>query len=1175
MKSNLKESLFLIFGLLFFLCLVTKEFNQSWLPESFRNTLLENSINNHNERLERLVQHIQRNGFRPISSFEEESQYPLFIYKDGKLVYWNSNESRLINPMTLKEGWNILDIGSEISLVYSRVQEEYQIIGINNLWRNKGIDNKWIQNGSNQKFPFQWDLSLSNTDCNAIEIDSLEKSIYICYIEDNEAKDSSFLSFILMILWLLLLLLLSSISRNAFKTLSFEFRKKIALSFLICFLLLIAYEFYRRFAGTEAEEGVFYIVYPFILSFLVSGILYSLNFKEYDFHNSVLARFGSVFLVISIYLFAKSYWNEVYDKAHLDLSLISLIRLEWHTLQAYLGIIGMALFSYLSITLLFKFLYFTNSTKNYRDLILFTLFISIPLFLIEYAINAEIYFGYFLIVLLLITSSFNSLRAYFSRPVKGLIFYGLCILVLSFLISESSFWGGQKREVKLISEYASKGWQIQEERAVKLLKETSSGIAEDKLTLLAFKDPLVSLDIVKQKIKRLYLDSYFDPFVINVEFFDKEGSNLDPQLSYQNLYYYTSLFLLEENRIDENIYQYRSNELDDLHYFELIELHNSNGLLGSILIEAHKDASSPNSIFPNLLVDEQYQNLDKKDYELVSNSNLPEELESINENDEDIRIFWIGQDLYAKRLETPNHTFRKSFDSQSGRFSEYSIIFLLLSILAIFSYFIDNIGKAFEFREWPLRNKIQFFMNTAFLLPLIIVSIAVLTLMNENDRENVESSYEEKARIIANEIQIPFLDFQNGIIPKRVLTERLSEAASRYSLDYNIYNNSGILENSSKSIIYERGIANRLMDFKAFDYQNNNDEKEVISEIAIGNFLYKAAYAPLFDLNNKQIGILGVPFFSSNEDLENRFIRLLSTVINIFVFTFLVFLLFSERLTRLLMVPVLNLAEKIKVTSFQNENEPLEWTTNDEIGVLVLSYNNMIQKLNESRRLLAITEKEAAWKEMAQQVAHEIKNPLTPMKLRLQQLIKTEKDNPNSKHLVSTMESLLHQVENLSEIATSFSEFARMPNPNNEIIELREILELNVETFREKGQISLNWELDEQNVNINADKNMLSRSIGNIILNGIQSVNINRQAEITISVSDNEKDLLIEINDNGEGIEEETKDKIFRPHFSTKSSGTGIGLALAKKAVEGAGGTISFESEIGKGSSFIITLPKI
>jgi nitrogen fixation/metabolism regulation signal transduction histidine kinase len=256
-------------------------------------------------------------------------------------------------------------------------------------------------------------------------------------------------------------------------------------------------------------------------------------------------------------------------------------------------------------------------------------------------------------------------------------------------------------------------------------------------------------------------------------------------------------------------------------------------------------------------------------------------------------------------------------------------------------------------------------------------------------------------------------------------------------------------------------------------------------------------------------------------------------------------------------------------------NDRISWPYDDEIGMLVSEYNKMVNKVEENAALLAQSERESAWREMARQVAHEIKNPLTPMKLNIQFLQQAMRnDHPNIKELTEKLSgSIIEQIDNLSYIASEFSNFAKMPEARPEILDLAELLNLAMKLYLNDAHINATITGYEGQIQVYSDRSQLMRVFTNLLENAKQAIPEGRQGTIDVSVVSENNYAIISIKDNGIGINEEVIEKIFQPYFTTKSSGTGLGLAMTKKIIEFWKGQIWFETMEDVGTTFYIKLP--
>jgi nitrogen fixation/metabolism regulation signal transduction histidine kinase len=307
-------------------------------------------------------------------------------------------------------------------------------------------------------------------------------------------------------------------------------------------------------------------------------------------------------------------------------------------------------------------------------------------------------------------------------------------------------------------------------------------------------------------------------------------------------------------------------------------------------------------------------------------------------------------------------------------------------------------------------------------------------------------------------------------------------------------------------------------------------------------------------------------------DISNLVVAVINFTLLLIIITMSLAVFISGRLTS----PLTMLSGGLASVELGKKSEHLEYKGSDEIGELVKQYNRMVDELDESARKLAGTEREYAWREMAKQIAHEIKNPLTPMKLNVQQLLKSWKDGIpdfNGK-IESFSRNQIEYIDNLSSIASAFSSFAKMPGANPVEVDLLEQVRSTLELFMNTDNVKfvVTWP-HESKIFIIADREQLNGIFSNLFKNSIQSIPPDRKGMVKVTTEIIRDKVVISVHDNGTGIPEELKKKMFTPNFTTKSSGTGLGLSIVKRYAEGAGGRVWFESEAGKGTVFHIEFP--
>jgi nitrogen fixation/metabolism regulation signal transduction histidine kinase len=307
-------------------------------------------------------------------------------------------------------------------------------------------------------------------------------------------------------------------------------------------------------------------------------------------------------------------------------------------------------------------------------------------------------------------------------------------------------------------------------------------------------------------------------------------------------------------------------------------------------------------------------------------------------------------------------------------------------------------------------------------------------------------------------------------------------------------------------------------------------------------------------------------------ELQNFLIKLGQVYAFMLVIAFGVAYFLSTYITKSLKT----ISDKLRDTSLDQKNEKIVLEANSkEINLLIRAYNGMVNELEESALKLAQSEREEAWREMAKQVAHEIKNPLTPMRLTVQSF--QRKFDPNDPDLKQKLndysKTLIQQIDTMSSVASAFSNFASMPAQQNETLNVVNVVELTLDIFNEDYIV---FESEEKEIISKMDRAQLIRVITNLVKNAIQSIpEYQTEKTILVSVKKEENNVLILVKDNGIGIETENIDRIFEPKFTTKNSGMGLGLGIIKNIIENYKGSITFETEYGKGATFTVSLPII
>jgi nitrogen fixation/metabolism regulation signal transduction histidine kinase len=345
----------------------------------------------------------------------------------------------------------------------------------------------------------------------------------------------------------------------------------------------------------------------------------------------------------------------------------------------------------------------------------------------------------------------------------------------------------------------------------------------------------------------------------------------------------------------------------------------------------------------------------------------------------------------------------------------------------------------------------------------------------------------------------------------------------------------------------------------------------------IGQLSYLSAYKVIINQYGDPLGAINLPYFIKQDKYSQEISTLVVAFINLYVLLFLASIIVAVFISNQITRPLTLIQENLQRMTLGKRNAPIAYKRNDEIGSLVKEYNKKVDELAESAELLARSERESAWREMAKQIAHEIKNPLTPMKLNIQHLQRTKGKNKDyNEYLERVTATLIEQIDNLSNIATEFSNFAKIPQAKNQEFVLADQLQKVIDLYETHDRANIKFQPNGcKDLKINADKEQFSRAIINLIKNGIQSIPDDRIGTLEISLTKSDHVILMAIADNGTGIPKELQEKLFSPSFTTKTSGMGLGLSIVKSIVENFSGKIWFETEPGKGTTFFIEIPFI
>ena len=485
-----------------------------------------------------------------------------------------------------------------------------------------------------------------------------------------------------------------------------------------------------------------------------------------------------------------------------------------------------------------------------------------------------------------------------------------------------------------------------------------------------------------------------------------------------------------------------------------------------------------------------------------------------------------------------------------------------------------------NFKMSMLSLRIRIFLSMVVLILIASILIAYITVIQfENEAKKYhqelldrkENAVRENINYILSNSTYPLT--RNNL--PYIFKDKIHELSDIHNVEINIYSLSGKLLKSSKASFSVDNVSPPIPKY-IVKLVESSIEKRYVDIKNIDGIKIRSSYTQIKDDKFKPLGILNLPYVEDDSFYQNEIQDFLVRLSQVYFFMLIIAFAIAYFLSSYITKSLKTISDKINETSLNQKNEKIVIEANSrEINSLIKAYNGMVDKLEESATMLAQSEREQAWREMAKQVAHEIKNPLTPMRLTVQSFQrKFESDDQNLKQKLNDYtKTMIQQIDTMSSVASAFSNFASMPAQQNETLNVVEVVEFSLDIFNEEY---IQFESDEEEIITIMDRTQLIRIITNLVKNAIQAIPEEQEEKsIIVAVKRVNNSVNITVKDNGIGIELENIEHIFEPKFTTKTSGMGLGLGIIKNIIENYKGTITFETEYRKATIFIVSLPII
>lgn len=507
----------------------------------------------------------------------------------------------------------------------------------------------------------------------------------------------------------------------------------------------------------------------------------------------------------------------------------------------------------------------------------------------------------------------------------------------------------------------------------------------------------------------------------------------------------------------------------------------------------------------------------------------------------------------------------------------YLMLFFSFIILGIIGFRQKNL--LMNLPKNSFRWKITVLIISALVFALLAMGAGSIWFSIRYFNESNKAQMQEKITSVQNTLSerskfaTGYYDYNFNNLDLMKAMNTLSNAAQ---VDINLFRDDGMLLRTTRSEIFDRFIQGGRMNHLAYREIVVNNKKLFINKEKIGELSFYSLYAPLFNSEGTLIAIVNIPYFSRESDLRKDATSIIAAIINVYLLLLLASLFLGVALSNSISKPLAEISKKMELLDISQQPEHINYTNRDELGILVAAYNKMVDDLNESTRRLAAGEREQAWREMARQIAHEIKNPLTPMRLSIQHLLRLKEQGVQDwpSRFDALANTLIEQIDILSDAAGEFSSFSRFYSEDISRFDLNDLIKEQMILFNTRDNITLKLESGEKDAFVVARKTQLTRVFVNLISNAVQAVEHKDAGNILITVKRESDNYVVKVEDDGSGVPETLTHRLFKPNFTTKNGGTGLGLAICRSIMEQSQGDIVYErSEKLGGASFIVYIP--
>lgn len=1170
------------------------------------------------KKLEQISQN-EKEALELIKAISGDKEITFCTYKNNKLNFWSSIQIVPDSSSAYSAGASFTHEKNGYYEVIKKAQGNFSVLFFIPIKAAYGYQNQYLSNNFSAQLLDNDNLTFAQpNEKQSFQIESLHQ-VPLFSVTLKPGKQASYLAFTEVVLWVLSIFLLFVLVYNLCTYMANKgYPGWAVLAAALFTLVCISVSFIFHWSDFSPDDKLFFplhlnhfyagffTIYDVALIILcvtwLAMFIYSNRSRIIKPVISPVKSYLILLLLILLLLVLSITFSDIFSSLILDSRIqFDIDNLSDLTAYNLLGSVLLCL-SYLIFYLLAETCIIICTKLNLPDKNKLIIFVSLIVFASVWHFYHYHYFTWFY----LLWAAVITWRAYnvFYEDSKMFATAFVVIISLSALIATIKLTYIQhEQECNNRRELVQKLANKVDANAEYVFQQAESNISQDPNLISYFTKTEKNEVYLKNHLRKLYFDDYLSKYDFKMYTYNADQHNVNGQqeynlADYQQLVYFGSLKVIGTN------YFYRvTDAFGMIQYFAIIPVKSGQQIQGILVVDLKSKYLENDHSFPPLLADEkvkQQNSFKNYSYAFYNDNKL------LNQNGKyEYSLFntrFKGKLKTYTELETTDPGFNhliyqpnerklivvsieeKALREKLSVFIFFFVIFLIFTLLIIAIYWFWGIVKGLNFNHftWSLqvaansllyRTRIQISMVSSVVLTLLVIGLVTVITFGNQYKKQQDDLNRDKIRHIAADYEDQMME--SNITNREELELKFNAFAKTYSVDLMLYDTCGIPVLYTQPKLYTNGLLSKRMDATAFVNMKRMQKSEFLNNEKVGNFKFKSAYMPIYNTDRTVVNFMQLPYFSNEADYKARIGYFINSMLNVYALVLVAIGLFAVFIAQKITEPLNLIQQGLKNTMYGRKTEPINWKRDDEIGSLIKEYNKMIASLELSANKLAKSERENAWREMAKQIAHEIKNPLTPLKLGLQLLNKSwkDKDPKFDQKFQKFSYSFIDQIETLSRIATEFSDFAKLPDAKPEVVNIFEIISRAISIFNQSDNLRIDYTPAAAFYLVRVNKDQLIRCFNKLLKNAIEAMPENHAGVISITYVSSQKHITIEIKDNGSGIPENIRENIFQPNFTTKSSGTGLGLAFVKNAIENTGGKIWFETELNKGTTFHLLFP--